>query len=111
MEKRLMTFLACLFLSLGMALAQIQVNGTVVSSEDGEPVVGASVRVVGTKTGTVTDINGSFSMNVPANSKLEFSLLNTVLSFPPSKSTANSLFVDLYKLAVSDSVDKLSTNN
>ena len=56
MEKRLMTFLACLFLSLGMALAQIQVNGTVVSSEDGEPIVGASVLISGTKTGGVTDI-------------------------------------------------------
>ena len=54
-----MTFLACLFLSLGMALAQTQVSGTVVSSDDGEPVVGASVRVVGTKTGAVTDINGN----------------------------------------------------
>ena len=54
MEKRFMTFLACLFLSLGMALAQTQVSGTVTSSEDGLPVVGASVRVVGTKTGTVT---------------------------------------------------------
>lgn len=75
MKRRLMTFFACLFLSFGMALAQTQVNGTVVSSEDGEPIVGASVRVVGTKTGTVTDINGSFSMNVPANSKLEFSYI------------------------------------
>ena len=41
MEKRLMTFIACLFLSLGMALAQTQVSGTVTSSDDGSPVVGA----------------------------------------------------------------------
>ena len=40
MEKRLMTFIACLFLSLGMALAQTQVSGTVVSAEDGEPIIG-----------------------------------------------------------------------
>lgn len=40
MEKRLMTFIACLFLSLGMALAQTQVSGKVTSAEDGEPVIG-----------------------------------------------------------------------
>ena len=56
MEKRLLVFLACLFLNLGMALAQIRVSGTVTSSDDGEPVVGASILVQGTKTGTVTVI-------------------------------------------------------
>jgi TonB-linked SusC/RagA family outer membrane protein len=66
MEKRLMTFLACLFLSMGMALAQMKVNGTVVSQEDNEPVIGASVLVAGTTTGTVTDSNGKFTLTVPA---------------------------------------------
>ncbi len=61
MEKRLMMFLACLFLSLGMAMAQIRVSGTVTSSDDGEPVVGASILVQGTKTGTVTDVDGNFN--------------------------------------------------
>ena len=87
MEKRLMTFLACLFLSLGMALAQTQVSGTVVSSDDGEPVVGASVRVVGTKTGAVTDINGNFSLNVPEKSKLEFSYIGMKTLVLPAKSS------------------------
>ena len=66
MEKRLTMFFACLFLSLGMAMAQTKVNGTVVSAEDNEPVIGASVLVVGTNTGTVTDSNGRFSLTVPA---------------------------------------------
>ena len=61
-----MTFLACLFLSMGMALAQMKVNGTVVSQEDNEPVIGASVLVAGTTTGTVTDSNGKFTLTVPA---------------------------------------------
>ena len=51
MEKRLMMFIAGLFLSMGVALAQTQVNGTVTSADDGEPVIGASVLVEGTKTG------------------------------------------------------------
>jgi hypothetical protein len=49
MGKRLMMFLACLFLSFGMAMAQTQVTGTVVSSDDGQPVIGASVFVFGTR--------------------------------------------------------------
>ncbi len=75
MEKRLMTFIACLFLSIGMALAQTQVSGTVTSSEDGSPVIGASIKVVGTNTGTATDVDGNFSLNVPAGSKLEVSYI------------------------------------
>lgn len=70
-----MTFIACLFLSLGMALAQTQVSGKVTSAEDGEPIIGASIKVVGTKTGAVTDIEGNFSLNVPAGTKLEVTYL------------------------------------
>ena len=73
-----MTFIACLFLSIGMALAQTQVSGTVTSSEDGSPVIGASIKVVGTNTGTVTNIDGNFSLNVSANAKLEVSYIGMV---------------------------------
>src|SRR5574344_1871877 len=65
MEKRLMMFLACLFLSLGMAIAQTQVTGVVTSADDGQPVIGASVLIVGTSTGTVTDVNGNFNLTIP----------------------------------------------
>ena len=78
MEKRLMTFIACLFLSLGMALAQTQVSGKVTSSEEGSPVIGASIKVVGTNPGTVTNIDGNFSLNVSANAKLEVSYIGMV---------------------------------
>ncbi len=46
-------------------LAQRTVTG-VVESEEGEPLIGASVFVRGTSTGTVTDIDGSFSVEVPS---------------------------------------------
>ena len=70
MEKRLTMLLACLFLVLGGVFAQTKVNGTVVSQDDGQPVIGASVLVVGTTTGTVTDSNGRFSLTVPAGSSI-----------------------------------------
>ncbi len=69
MEKRLTMFFACLFLSLGLAMAQTKVNGTVISQDDNEPVIGASVLVVGTQVGTVTDTNGRFELTLPAGKK------------------------------------------
>ncbi len=65
--------LACFFLVMGTALAQTKVNGTVVSQDSNEPVIGVSVMVIGTNTGTVTDTNGHFSLTVPAGkSQLRF---------------------------------------
>src|SRR5574344_2896193 len=65
MEKRLTLLLACLFLSIGMAIAQTKVTGTVVNAEDGQPIVGASVKVAGAKLGTITDTDGKFSITAP----------------------------------------------
>ena len=69
MEKRLTMILASLFLCVGMALAQTTVTGTVVSQEDGLPIIGATVRVDGTDTGTVTDADGRFSLSLPSGKK------------------------------------------
>ena len=66
MEKRLTMFFAALFLSLGMAMAQTTVKGTVISQDDGQPIIGAAVQVVGTKTGLLTDMNGQFTITLPA---------------------------------------------
>ena len=75
-----MMFFACLFLSIGMAMAQTHVSGIVTSSEDGEPVIGATVKVVGSQTaGTVTDIEGRFSLSVSKPGvELEFSSIGLV---------------------------------
>ena len=78
MEKRLMTAVAALAVSTSFAFAQSQISGKVTSSEDGSPVIGASIKVAGTNTGTVTDIDGNFSLNAPAGSKLEISYIGMV---------------------------------
>lgn len=70
-----MMFLAGLFLSIGVVMAQTQVSGTVTSAEDGGPVVGASVLIEGTKTGAVTDVDGHFTLSAPAGSRLVVSYL------------------------------------
>ena len=72
-------FLAALFFCMGTALAQTKVSGTVLSQEDGQPIIGAAVKVVGTGTGMLTDINGSFNVTLPAGKdQLEISYLGFV---------------------------------
>ena len=59
-----MLLLACLFVGIGLVTAQTQkVTGVVISEEDGQPVVGASVLVKGTTQGTITDVNGNFNLS------------------------------------------------
>ena len=65
-------FLLCLF-PLG-AMAQSVIKGTV-NDEAGEPIIGASVKVQGTKTGAVTDFNGNFSVEADVNSTLVISYI------------------------------------
>ena len=57
---RMLVLLLGLFLSVG-AFAQIDVKGHVKDAQ-GEPVIGATVRVVGTQTATVTDFDGNFAL-------------------------------------------------
>ena len=69
---RILALVMGLFLSLG-AYAQITVNG-IVKDATGEPVIGASVRVVGSQQGTVTDFDGLFTLDgVPQGAKLQIS--------------------------------------
>jgi TonB-linked SusC/RagA family outer membrane protein len=64
--KKCSLVLSLVLFTLGFALAQRTITGTVTDS-NGEPLIGATVLVKGTATGTVTDINGNFSVNVPAD--------------------------------------------
>ena len=76
MEKRLTMFMMSLFLCVGSMLAQTKVSGTVLSQEDGQPIIGAAVRVVGTSTGLLTDVNGKFTLTLPeGKNQLEISYL------------------------------------
>ena len=45
------------------------VSGRIVSAEDGDPLIGASVMVKGTRLGTVTDIDGNYSITLPQGSR------------------------------------------
>src|SRR5688500_12450180 len=75
------TFLSVLLMLLGlMASAQTtNVSGIVLSLEDGQPLIGVSVLVKGTSLGTVTDIDGRYSIEVPADAVLQFNYTGYVI--------------------------------
>ncbi|GAB1416602.1 SusC/RagA family TonB-linked outer membrane protein [Paludibacter sp.] len=54
---------------ISAVLAQTSISGKVVSADDGEAIVGASVLVKGTTQGTITDIKGNFTISVPATNR------------------------------------------
>ena len=65
-----------LFLVISGMMAQTKVTGTVVTDEDGEPIIGASIVIAGGgRVGTVTDIDGHFSLEVPAGKKITISYI------------------------------------
>ena len=71
MKKTLLLLFVCLFVGISHAQAQVTVKGTVISSENNEPVIGASVLVKGTTNGTITDINGQFTLtNISPTNKM-----------------------------------------
>ena len=73
MKKRLTLTLLMWLAALIVAFAQTKVEGIVVAQDDGEPVIGATVMVEGSKNGTTTDFDGHFTIDVPAGKKLVFS--------------------------------------
>lgn len=64
MGKRMLSFAGLVLLSVSFVFAQVAVRGTV-KDETGEGIPGASVQVKGTSQGTITDIDGKFSLAAP----------------------------------------------
>ena len=64
MIKKLFLSILCASMAMG-AMAQSTITGTVIDGTVNEPAIGASIIVVGTTTGTVTDMDGNFSLDVP----------------------------------------------
>lgn len=70
MKKLFLLLLAVFTVSLN-AYSQVRVSGTVVSEEDGEPIIGATVSVKGnSKLAIATDLDGNFTLEVPSQSSV-----------------------------------------
>lgn len=81
-HNSLIRFSVGVFLAFIMAMPMLaqktQTYKGVVVDETGEPVIGASIKVVGTATGTITDFNGNFSLNVPEGKQIEISFIGYI---------------------------------
>lgn len=77
MKKRLMMFLSLLLIGISAAIAQTRITG-VVKDDSGEPVIGAIISVKGTQNGTITDVDGKFSLSVQQNSTLTISYVGMI---------------------------------
>ncbi|MBW3469716.1 SusC/RagA family TonB-linked outer membrane protein [Arthrospiribacter ruber] len=76
MMKKLLISALVLFLVGNNSIAQNQtVTGTVISAEDDLPLPGVNVRIKGTTTGTVTDLDGRYTIQGDANQVLVFSYI------------------------------------
>ena len=84
MKKRLSLMLLCMVATIA-AWAQTVITGTVVSAADGEPLIGASVKVKGEKTAAVTDMNGKFKIRTEAGKTLVFSYIAMETMERPAK--------------------------
>ncbi len=76
MKKVTLLMALILFCSWQFVFAQKTITGTVTDAKDGSSIPGVNVVVKGTTTGTITDINGAYSLKLPANAQsLAFSFL------------------------------------
>jgi len=66
MKKVILFFITWLF-AVGAYAQERTISGTVRAAEDASPLIGASVQVKGTKVGTKTDVNGRYTLQVPAD--------------------------------------------
>ena len=73
--KKLILFLIAIMTSLGMRAQNVNVSGEVVSALDGEPLIGVTVMVKNSSTGTTTDIDGRFIISAPTGSTLLFNYI------------------------------------
>ena len=108
-QKRKVCLLIFCILTSIIVNAQAQVSGSVTASDDRQPVIGASVLIKGTNTGTVSDASGRFSINAKQGDVLVISFLgylpreiaigtqtNYAITLQPSSSNLNEVVVTGY---------------
>ena len=98
--------LAAMLCSFGLASAQNsdgKVSGTVMSETNGEPLIGVSVMIKGTTMGTITDVNGAFSLQVKTGEILKFSYVG----FSTQEVKVSSAHLTIRLIENSNSLDEL----
>ena len=95
---KIRAFLCLLFLACGWVSVQAQqvltVKGVVVDALK-EPLPGASIQIVGMSTGTVTDLDGNFSIQVPKGKSISVSFIGYVTQEIPVNQNQTKLTIQL----------------
>ncbi len=110
LKGRTLCLLLCCMISSLVVTAQTKHSGKVIGSDDKLPVVGASVRIKGTNTGAVTDVNGEFTLSLAPGNVLVVSYLTyktkevtvqgdqyLTISLEPANTTLNEVIVTGYQ--------------
>ena len=113
LKGRVLCLLLCCIISSLVVTAQTKHTGKVIGSDDNLPVVGASVRIKGTNTGAVTDVNGEFTLTIAPGNVLEVSYIGyttkdvtvkdagfLTISLAPSTNSINEVVVIGYQTQV-----------
>jgi len=100
-----MTAMLMLLFSTQLLLGQGRnISGTVVDDQSGEPIVGANILVKGTITGTVTDIDGKYSLSVPAGSTV---IVYSYVGYDTQEITLGASSVIDIRLAAGELLDEV----
>ena len=128
LKGRTLCLLLCCMISSLVVTAQTKHTGKVIGSDDKLPVVGASVRIKGTNTGAVTDVNGDFTLTLSPGNVIVVSYIGyknqevtvrgsefLTISLEPANSTLNEIVVTGYttqvKKDISGSVAVVDVND
>lgn len=103
MNKAIVTFLLFL-LGLGAVAQTTTVTGTITSSDDGEPLIGVSVKVKGTANGVVTDLDGHYMINVSSTATLQFSYIGYN---PEERNVNGNTVIDVVMSPATDALDEV----
>lgn len=93
MKKSIILTFGCL-LSTSVMLAQSGTIHGVVTDSQGEPVIGATIKVVGTKRATATDINGEFNIQASSSEKLNISYVGSKTAVVAAKNNLQIVLQD-----------------
>ncbi len=89
---RLLMLVVLMLVSISLTAQQITITGTVVD-ENSNPLSGVTVQIKGTKSGTVTDINGKFSLLAPVEGVVKFSFIGFISLEEPVSRMPNLLIL------------------
>ncbi|MCQ2219861.1 MAG: TonB-dependent receptor [Prevotella sp.] len=93
-ERIFLSVFLMLCCSLTAMAQNITVKGTVVDKTFGDPVIGATVQVVGTGNGTVTDMDGNFTVSAPKGAQIQFSYVGMKTLVLPAEAQMNVTMED-----------------